>query len=229
MIFRIIFYLSLPSVAMFMLAGCAGFEFTPKGKVLYTHKELTEADRAIERAQKAGKDKECPDEFGAVVKLRDEAYEVYWNCHTQEAIDLAKKVPQMANNLCRGGRYSSNPVHVSRKEAAVVTVVNFDVNTSKIRKDNEKQLNTAVETIKQYQQPSVRVEGHTDTVGGYDYNMRLSKRRAEVAKDYIVRHGAISADKVETVGYGYTQPVDTNETAAGRARNRRADIRIFSR
>jgi outer membrane protein OmpA-like peptidoglycan-associated protein len=73
--------------------------------------------------------------------------------------------------------------------------------------------------------PSIRVEvqGHTDNIGADDANMKLSVRRAEAVKAYVVKNG-ISADRVETRGFGEARPIDSNDTDLGRARNRRIEF-----
>ena len=85
-----------------VLFGCAGMglEYAPKGQYLYYHKELPAAERAVEAARRAGKDKECPDEFKAVEMMGNKAYEVYWACRTNEAIAMANEVVRRANALC---------------------------------------------------------------------------------------------------------------------------------
>ncbi|MGH7410182.1 MAG: OmpA family protein [Candidatus Methylomirabilis sp.] len=85
-----------------VLFGCAGMdlEYAPKGQYLYYHKELPAAERAVEAARRAGKGKECPDEFKAVEKMKNAAYETYWACRTNEAIAMANEVVKMANALC---------------------------------------------------------------------------------------------------------------------------------
>jgi outer membrane protein OmpA-like peptidoglycan-associated protein len=69
----------------------------------------------------------------------------------------------------------------------------------------------------------IDVEGHTDSVGGDEYNMRLSENRANSVRDYLVAQG-VSADAVTAQGFGKTQPVADNSTAAGRQRNRRVEM-----
>jgi outer membrane protein OmpA-like peptidoglycan-associated protein len=85
-----------------VLVGCAsmGLEYAPKREYLYYHKELPAAERAVEAARKAGKDKECPEEFKAVAKMKDAAYETYWACRTNEAIAMANDAASRANALC---------------------------------------------------------------------------------------------------------------------------------
>jgi outer membrane protein OmpA-like peptidoglycan-associated protein len=67
------------------------------------------------------------------------------------------------------------------------------------------------------------VEGHTDSVGGDEYNQRLSEQRAGSVRDYLVQQ-SIPADHVTAKGFGKTQPVASNETAAGRQQNRRVEL-----
>ena len=85
-----------------VLVGCAslGLEYAPKRQYLYYHKELPAAERAVEAARQAGKDKECPEEFKAVEKMKNDAYETYWACRTNEAIAMANETANRANALC---------------------------------------------------------------------------------------------------------------------------------
>jgi outer membrane protein OmpA-like peptidoglycan-associated protein len=69
----------------------------------------------------------------------------------------------------------------------------------------------------------IQVEGHTDSVGGEEYNMKLSEQRAGSVQDYLVGQGVPGAS-VTAKGYGKTQPVASNDTAAGRQQNRRVEL-----
>ena len=80
--------------------GCAGREFAPKRGVLYYHPELPAADRAVEAARAAGKDKECPEDFKAAEKMKEEAYDIYLSCRTAEGIARANEAAARANGLC---------------------------------------------------------------------------------------------------------------------------------
>ena len=78
------------------------------------------------------------------------------------------------------------------------------------------------------ERPNLRVEiaGHTDNVGGTVANQELSERRAAAVSNYLAGQG-IAADRIQTIGYGETQPVADNGTAAGRAENRRTTFRLL--
>ena len=87
-------------LVLIVFSGCAGREFAPKKTIWFYHQELPAADRAIAAAEQAGKDKECPAEFAAAKKARDDAYEIYWSCRTQEGIAKANEASALAKGLC---------------------------------------------------------------------------------------------------------------------------------
>jgi outer membrane protein OmpA-like peptidoglycan-associated protein len=70
----------------------------------------------------------------------------------------------------------------------------------------------------------VIVVGHTDYVGGYDYNMDLSKRRARAVMDALVNEFGIAAARLKSDGVGYLAPAASNLSEAGRALNRRVEL-----
>jgi len=69
----------------------------------------------------------------------------------------------------------------------------------------------------------IEVQGHTDTVGGYDYNINLSNNRAASVRLYLVDKG-VTQDRITSQGYGYNKPVASNNTKAGKAMNRRVEF-----
>jgi OOP family OmpA-OmpF porin len=71
----------------------------------------------------------------------------------------------------------------------------------------------------------ITVSGHTDSIGSEAYNMKLGQRRADTVKDYLVSRG-IPASKITTKSFGESQPVASNKTAEGRAKNRRAEVEV---
>ena len=70
---------------------------------------------------------------------------------------------------------------------------------------------------------SLQIEGHTDSVGGDEYNQQLSERRAASVRDFLVQQG-VAAASASARGFGKAQPVAANETAEGRQRNRRVEL-----
>ena len=68
------------------------------------------------------------------------------------------------------------------------------------------------------------ITGHTDNVGTSNFNLKLSKERAAAVKNYLVSNG-VAADRLTSDGFGDTQPIGSNTTAAGRANNRRVEVK----
>jgi outer membrane protein OmpA-like peptidoglycan-associated protein len=209
-------FLSLLMLVFF--TGCAGLEFAPKKGVWMYPKELVQADKAVSSAEKAGKDKKCPAEFGEAKAATDKAYDTYLGCKTKEGIDMAKDAVKKTNALC--------PKH-PKVLAKFTLTINFDFDKAKIRKADKEQLRKAIEFIRKYPSKKIMIEGHTDSVGSERYNMRLSLKRADATKIYLAKTGGVDTMRMSVQGFGEERPVASNKTKAGRAQNRRVDILIL--
>ncbi|HVP56860.1 MAG TPA: OmpA family protein [bacterium] len=84
-------------------------------------------------------------------------------------------------------------------------------------------LDQAVAIIKGCPKSKIEIQGHTDSMGSDEYNMKLGQRRADAVKKYLVDHG-IETERLFTKSYGESKPIDTNNTDAGRAKNRRIEF-----
>lgn len=101
----------------------------------------------------------------------------------------------------------------------------FDFDKSELKAGDKKELDDAAAKMKGMKVESITVTGHTDNVGTDAYNQKLSERRADSVKKYLVGKG-VNAGQIQTQGKGESQPVADNKTADGRAKNRRVDIEI---
>ena len=99
----------------------------------------------------------------------------------------------------------------------------FDFDKSVLKPDGKKSIDDAVAKMKNVDVEIVIATGHTDSIGTDAYNQKLSERRATSVKEYMVSKG-VPAAKITLLGKGETQPVATNKTKEGRAKNRRVDI-----
>lgn len=109
------------------------------------------------------------------------------------------------------------------KKKIVLRGVHFDFDKSKIRADAEPILDEAAEILKQNSALTVAVNGHCDGIGTEEYNMKLSRRRSAAVAKYLEGKG-IAGNRLETHGFGKSQPVASNDTAEGRAENRRVEL-----
>jgi outer membrane protein OmpA-like peptidoglycan-associated protein len=109
------------------------------------------------------------------------------------------------------------------KKVFVVEGVNFLSGKSDITDDSFANLMTVVETMRAYPEVSFKVVGHTDDQGGRDANQKLSESRAKAVADFLISRG-IKPSRLDYEGKGPDQPIASNKTAAGRAKNRRIEF-----
>ena len=312
------------------LFGCAHYEVnTGRGNIPghYIRYEMQEADRAVEAARAAGKDKTCPAEFKQADDAKNHAYDVFRACHTEEGAALAKEATAKANALCppvaaaapvvpepvsepapvpapvapsdtltvtpssitKGesatlawssqnatnceiqpdigpvpleGSMTISPADNaaytltcsgaggSAKSAANIAVIapvpvvapvlvpvvpaaklcspaviniHFDTNKYDIKPQYHDELKKLADFLMEFPNAKGVIEGHTDNVGDMAANMKLSQRRADSVRNYLIDKFGIASDRVTAVGYGPKKPVASNKAREGKEQNRRIE------
>lgn len=118
----------------------------------------------------------------------------------------------------------AKPAPASVKQAITIQAeALFDFDKAIVKPAGQKSLDEAVSKLKGLDVEIIIATGHTDSIGTEAYNQKLSERRANAVKEYLVSKG-VPAAKITTLGKGETQPVATNKTSEGRAKNRRVDV-----
>jgi OOP family OmpA-OmpF porin len=107
----------------------------------------------------------------------------------------------------------------------VMKGIEFDFNKDTIRPESEPLLDEAANVLAEFPGVKIAIVGHTDNVGTEDFNLDLSRRRAEAVKAYLVKKG-VDADRITTDGKGPNAPIADNATEEGRAQNRRIEFEI---
>lgn len=105
------------------------------------------------------------------------------------------------------------------------SAITFDVNSSALKPNFFNVLDSVVLVLKEYESTLVTVAGHTDSSGADDYNMTLSQQRAQTVAQYLNNQGVV-AERLAAVGYGESRPVAGNDSAEGKALNRRVEITL---
>jgi len=103
--------------------------------------------------------------------------------------------------------------------------VTFKTDSSNINSKFYKILNSVAIVLKKYKKTYVNVIGHTDSVGKFDYNQKLSERRARSVGEFLTSRGVLS-QRILIAGYGEKQPIASNNISAGRAQNRRVTVEL---
>ncbi len=103
--------------------------------------------------------------------------------------------------------------------------ITFAYDSATVQPQFQRTLDQVASTLSQYNQTYIDVYGHTDSTGSDSYNQTLSEQRAASVASYLESRGVLSA-RIGTRGYGESQPIASNDTDAGRAANRRVEIKI---
>ncbi|MBI3988937.1 MAG: OmpA family protein [candidate division NC10 bacterium] len=103
----------------------------------------------------------------------------------------------------------------------------FETNSAKMGLDSRAVVDEIASFMRAYENTVVDIEGNTDSTGPREYNMQLSKARAEAVKRYLMGKYSFPAVRMRTVGNGPDHPMDTNATPEGREKNRRTDIKVY--
>ena len=103
----------------------------------------------------------------------------------------------------------------------------FPFDSDQVLPAGRENLRQLANSLRNYPETEVLIVGHTDSQGADDYNMRLSYRRAESARQFLAGQG-VNASRIRVEGRGEMEPVADNSTEAGRAQNRRVEVAIFA-
>lgn len=125
--------------------------------------------------------------------------------------------------------FTVDQAQVSREGDSVIitlTGLTFASGSSRIDPAHAPLLEAVGEAVEVFPQSSIVVEGHTDSYGGAISNMSLSRARAEAVGAWLSDRLEVAGERISSLGFGETRPVANNETAQGRARNRRIEVRI---
>lgn len=125
-------------------------------------------------------------------------------------------------------KYGLNELTITIYESKTFTLNNvyFDSGKSSLKTESYKELNELFEYMTLKKSLKVEIAGHTDNVGDDNANMQLSDERAKAVKAYLVKKG-IAADRIKTSAFGKNQPIASNETPEGRAKNRRIEVNVL--
>lgn len=103
--------------------------------------------------------------------------------------------------------------------------ITFDFNSAALKPAFRPEVDKVAATLREFPSTFVDVMGHTDNVGSAEVNQRLSEQRAQTVAQVLISSG-VQSQRIATYGYGFNVPVASNDTEAGRAQNRRVEIRL---
>jgi outer membrane protein OmpA-like peptidoglycan-associated protein len=175
----------------------------------------TDGDSVLDSADKCPKIKGLPTNNGCPLPDSD----------NDGIVDVADKCPNVpgveSNNGCP---YEEIEIGTTDTNLNIVSKgILFNSGNSNFRQESYPVLIKVVEMMKQHPEAQFKIEGHTDSSGGYDSNKRLSQTRANAVRNYLISSG-IPSENLIAEGFGETRPVVSNLTGEGRRLNRRVEI-----
>ncbi|MGN6492425.1 MAG: OmpA family protein, partial [Agriterribacter sp.] len=139
--------------------------------------------------------------------------------------DEADKCPALAGPASNQGCPEIKEEVRKRVDIAARNVY-FATGSSKLLAKSNKSLNDLAKVLEEDPNLKLDVEGHTDDVGKEEMNLALSQSRAQSVVDYLVNKAGVDPKRLMSAGYGEERPIADNKTAAGRAKNRRVDLKL---
>ncbi len=127
------------------------------------------------------------------------------------SVEVLKPAPVVSK---AGARFCNKPAIIR---------INFDVDKYNIKPQYHKELKTVGDFLKEFPKSHGEIAGHTDSTATNAYNQKLSERRANSVKEYIIKNFGIAPERISSKGYGEDRPIATNETREGKAKNRRIE------
>jgi len=131
-----------------------------------------------------------------------------------------------SSDRCADTPYGAN---VNSRGCWVLNDINFDVDKAEIKPMYYNRLDGIASIMNANPDLSILVEGHTDSTGDDAYNQKLSQKRAEAVKDYLINQGEVNPSRLTAVGKGESDPVASNDSEYGRSQNRRIEFKIISK
>lgn len=115
----------------------------------------------------------------------------------------------------------AQPAPVVKELVTINLNVEFDTAKSVVKEKYHNNVKKVADFMKEFPDTNAVIEGHTDNVGKEDYNQKLSESRANSVRQYLIDKFGIDGSRLSAVGYGYSKPIASNDTAEGKQKNRR--------
>ena len=142
-----------------------------------------------------------------------------------KVLDKDDKCPDVAGTVANNGCPEVSD-EVMKKLNDYAKTILFDSGKSSFKQQTYPVLQAMVAILKEYPNSNFSLEGHTDSDGSDASNQILSESRAKAVKDFLVENG-IASDRLSSVGFGESKPIDSNKTKAGKANNRRTEVKLI--
>jgi OOP family OmpA-OmpF porin len=150
------------------------------------------------------------------------------DAQTKDLVDLTEREDLTPEDIVRGlvGPRMRGISPTTPRLPTVAITVRFAFNSAAILPEASQNLRSVGTALlsPELAPNRIQIEGHTDSIGSDQYNVKLSERRANSVKQYLVKHFRIAPERLVAVGKGEAEPITENETPEGRGKNRRVEL-----
>lgn len=173
-----------------------------------------------------------PKHYLDIVKSNPDKFQIYYrrnNYQLKFLVDNIRLVPIDSFLVKKESDLNQQNLELLKQgESIILTNVYFDFDKYEILKTSYPSLDLIAQYLQKNSTVHILVTGHTDNIGGMDYNQKLSEQRAKSVVDYLINKG-INEKRLQYKGYGNQEPISENKTKQGRAKNRRIEIQIINK
>jgi len=173
--------------------------------------EFDQTKDAITKSENSPGAKYCREKIVRAKALAKEGVETYWACRTAEGMNLlaqARKLAKEAESCQPPPRAIALPQPRIEEKVIILALddTHFDFDKAILTKEAQVILKRNIQILEANPKVKVRIAGYTSASGTESYNQRLSERRADAVKEYLIKEGGIAPDRLSMIGYGETRP-----------------------
>ncbi|HLY61728.1 MAG TPA: OmpA family protein [Terriglobia bacterium] len=216
--------LSLIGAFAFLTTGCATKNYVAKA-VSPLRNHIDKVDKDTQQNAQDVKDLDAKTERG-ISTAQNSADKA------SQSAEAADQHAQSAQTLAQQGETDAKTAqemaeNVDNYQPNQKVAVLFDFNSDKLTKEGKDQLDQFAQTVQTQKHYVIQVQGYTDRIGSEDYNLDLSRRRADAVVRYLTLTYNVPLVKVSMLGYGKASPAADNKTREGRKENRRVQLTLM--
>jgi outer membrane protein OmpA-like peptidoglycan-associated protein len=202
-------------------------------RALMAPPEFAQTEAAIAQAERSPGAKQCPDKIAKAKELAKQGIETYWACRTEDALKMLAEARRLAKEAegCQpppapAPKPTPPPPPAPPKKEISFKWVYFDFDKFVLTPQARGILDETARILQANPEVKLELAGHTDGRGTDGYNRRLSEKRSKAVYDYLITRG-IAPGRLKPTAFGEANPVASNETEEGRAKNRRVELKIL--
>jgi outer membrane protein OmpA-like peptidoglycan-associated protein len=189
-------------------------------------KAQSDAAAAAARARQLASEKSSADSLAALKNRSKQDSAAMAAKARQDSLALIESAKRLAEEK---SKRSDAEKQLLSTGLLLMDAVYFETAKTDISINSKPYLNIIAKMLVKYPKLNIEVAGHTDNVGGADYNMGLSQGRAQAVRDYMVTVAPELSGHLSAKGYGLTMPKASNATAAGKTLNRRTELQVLNK